>query len=106
MFETSQDLLFVVLAFCIFWLTVFLCWLLITIISIVRDAGSLVHSVRNAVERVDQLAHTVRERFEHSAASLTIVAQALREVVVWAIEERKKKQRPPSRKKSQPADEE
>ena len=91
MLETSKDLLFVVLAFCILWLTVFLSWLLYYIISIVRDAEALVRQVKGAVEKVDQLAHTVREKFENSAASFTLVAQAVKELIVWGMQERAKK---------------
>ncbi len=96
--ETSKDLLFVVLAFCILWLTIFISWLLYYFIVIVRDAESLVRQIRNAVERVDALAHSVRDKFEHSAASLTIVAQAVKELIMWAMEERSKK-RASTRKK-------
>ncbi len=96
--ETSKDLLFVVLAFCILWLTIFISWLLYYFIVIVRDAESLVRQIRNAVERVDALAHSVRDKFEHSAASLTIVAQAVKELIMWAMEERSKK-RASARKK-------
>lgn len=99
MLETSKDLLFVVLAFCILWLTIFLSWLLYYVISIVRDAESLVRQIKGAVEKVDQLAHTVREKFEHSAASFTLVAQAVKELIVWAMQERAKK-RSSGRKKS------
>ncbi len=91
MLETSKDLLYVVLAICILWLTVFLSWLLYYIISIVRDAKSLVHQVKSAVDKVDQLARTVKEKFEHSAASFTLVAQAVKELIVWAMQERAKK---------------
>jgi hypothetical protein len=54
--ETSKDLLFVVLAFCVLWLTVFISWLLYYVIAIVRDAESLVRQVRGAVTKIDQLA--------------------------------------------------
>ncbi len=88
--ESSKDLLYVVLAFCAIWLTVFLSWLLYYIIAIVRDAESLVRQVRHAVEKVDQLTHVVHDKFERSAASLTLIAQAVKELVVWGIKERAK----------------
>lgn len=91
--ETSKDLLFVILAFCILWLTVFMSWLLYYVISIVRDTEALVRQVKSAAEKIDNLAHSVREKFEHSAASLTLVAQAVKELVVWGMKERAKKGR-------------
>ena len=62
--ETSKDLLYVVLAFCVLWLTVFLSWLLYYVIAIVRDAESLIKQVKGAVEKVDSLAHAVHEILE------------------------------------------
>jgi hypothetical protein len=86
--ETSKDLLFIVLAFCILWLSIFLSWLLYYLIAIVRDAESLVRQVRHAVDKIDELAHAAHEKMERSAASFTLIAQALKEVVSWAIKEK------------------
>lgn len=97
--ESSKDLLFVVLAFCVLWLTVFLSWLLYYVIAIVRDTEALIRQVRGAVEKVDELAHAVHDKFERSAASLTLIAQAVKELIVWGIQERSKKKEPASRKK-------
>ena len=88
--ETSKDLLFVVLAFCALWLTVFILWLLYYVIAIVRDAEALVHQVKGAVGKVDALAHAAHEKMERSAASLTLIAQAVKELIVWGIQERAK----------------
>jgi hypothetical protein len=99
--ETSKDLLFVVLAFCAVWITVFLLWLLYYVIAIVRDAESLIRQVKGTVGKIDALAHAAHEKMERSAASLTLVAQAVKELVVWGIQERSKMKPPakPSGKK-------
>jgi hypothetical protein len=86
--ESSKDMLFIVLAFCVLWLTIFLSWLLYYVIAIVRDTESLVRQVKHAIEKIDELAHTAHEKMERSAASFTLIAQALKEVVSWAIKER------------------
>lgn len=98
MIETSKDLLFVVLAFCVLWLTVFLSWLLYYVIAIVRDAESLVKQMKHAVEKVDSLAHAVHEKMERSAASMTLIATAVKDLIVWGIQERAKS-KPSSGKK-------
>jgi hypothetical protein len=89
--ESSKDLLFVVLAFCILWITVFLSWLLYYVISIVRDAEALVRQVRGAVEKIEEVAQSAHEKMERSAASFTLVSQALKELISWGIQERLKK---------------
>lgn len=88
--ETSKDLLFVVLAFCVLWITVFLLWLMYYVIAILRDAEGLIRQVKGAVQKVDTLANVVHDKMERSAASLTLVAQAVKELIVWGIQERSK----------------
>ena len=97
--ETSKDLLYIVLAFCILWLTVFLSWLLYYLIAIVRDTEHLVRQVRHAVEKVDELAHAAHDKMERSAASFTLVAQALKELAMWAVREKMLKKRPSGKKR-------
>jgi len=89
--ESSKDLLFVVLAFAVLWLTIFISWLLYYIISIVRDAEALVRQVRSAVERVEEVAQSAHEKMERSAASFTLVSQAVKELITWGIQERTQK---------------
>lgn len=86
--ENSKDLLYLVLAFCILWLTVFVSWLLYYAIALARDAESLVRQVRGAIEKVDSLANAVHAKMERSATSLSLMAQAVKEVIVWAVKER------------------
>jgi hypothetical protein len=86
--ETSKDLLFVVLAFSVLWVTIFLSWLLYYLIAIVRDAELLIRQVKNAVMKIDELAHAAHEKMERSAASFTLIAQAVKELVVWGIKEK------------------
>ncbi|MDD5252106.1 MAG: hypothetical protein PHT12_05765 [Patescibacteria group bacterium] len=102
--ETSKDLFFVVLAFCILWLTIFLSWLLYYLIAILRDTESLMRRVRDLVEGVHRLANVMHEKVERSAASFTLVAQAVKEIVGWAVRERAAK-RATTRRKAK-ADEE
>jgi hypothetical protein len=99
MLETSKDLLFVVLALCILWLTIFLSWLLYYVISILRDTKSLLGLVKDAAEKVDQLAKTAQEKLDKSAATFSIVGTALKEVVTWVLEQRRAEMDKPQRRK-------
>ena len=88
MLETSKDLLFVVLALCVLWLTIFMSWLMYYVISIVRDAERIVRLVKSAAVKIDDIAQGIQDRLDKSAASFSLVAHALREVVTWAIEQK------------------
>lgn len=95
--STSKDVLFIVLAFCALWLTVFLSWLLFYVIAIVRDAEQIARQVKNAVEKIDHLAHIVHDKVETFSGSFALLAQTAKEMIVWAMDQREKKK--PSRKK-------
>jgi hypothetical protein len=88
MLETSKDLLFITLAFCLLWLTIFFSWLMYYFISIVRDVSRLTGRVRNIVERVDSMTRTIHEKLESGAASFSLAATAVKEVIGWAMRER------------------
>jgi len=98
--ETTKDLLFVVLAFCVLWITIFISWLLYYWIALFRDAEGLVRQLKSAVTKVEDVTHTIKDKFEHSAASLTILAQAVKEIVMWAMQERAQKRRSGKKKVS------
>lgn len=91
--ETSKDVLFIVIAFCVLWLTVFTSWLVYYAIMIIRDASFLIREVRNAVEKVEGFAQTMHDKFERSAASFTLIGAAIKELAMWAMKERGKKAR-------------
>jgi hypothetical protein len=97
--ETSKDLLYVVLAFCALWLTVFISWLLYYLIALLRDADSLSRQIKGVVEKADQLAFAIHEKMERGAATMTLVANTIKELVVWGIQERSKTQKKSSSRK-------
>lgn len=90
MIETSKDLLFVILALCILWLTVFLSWLLYYMIVIIRDAEALVRKLKEAAQKIEQLTHTAQEKLNKSAATFSLVATALKEVLAYLMEQHRK----------------
>ena len=100
MLATSKDLLFIALAFCAVWLTLFMSWLIYYTVMIVRDVSRLVRRSREVVEKVDAFTAAVHEKFERSAGSFALVGQALKEIVAFAIKERAKKAASTRRKKA------
>lgn len=99
MIESSKDLLFLVLAFCILWLTVFISWLLYYAIAILRDTEHLIKHIRSAVDKVEKIADFMKDKVEGSAASLSLIAQAVKELIIWAIKQRQEKKAAPVKKK-------
>jgi len=81
MLNTSKDILYLVLSFCILWITVFICWLLYYFISTVGGVRKIVKGVEDKVAKVDALLNLVKEKVEHSATYLGLLVEGIAKVV-------------------------
>ncbi len=86
--ETSKDILYIVLAFSVLWLTIFISWLLYYFISIIRSVNRVVSGLSKTLEKVEEAVKVVKEKIEHSASYFVVAAEALKEVVKYVIEKR------------------
>ncbi len=59
---TSKDILFIVLAFAVLWLAIFLSWALYYLIGILRDARDTVNGVRKAADAIESAAGHVKDK--------------------------------------------
>jgi len=83
MVNTSQDILFLVLAFCILWVTVFFCWLLYHLVVILRTVEAFMMDIQKKVERIDEGIRGVKDRIEHSVAHLGTIGDAAKHIVKY-----------------------
>ena len=74
--ESSKDILFLVLAFCALWFTLFVCWALWYVIKMLRDASAAVNEVR--------------DKLEHSASYLGVVASGVK-ILIDVLHKNKEK---------------
>lgn len=91
MLETSKDVLFIVLALCALWLTVFSCWLLYYCIKILRDASKVIDSVQDRLRGIEEAVHMVKEKIENASSSMRIVVESAAMVVKYVLNRRAKK---------------
>ena len=92
MIETSKDLLYVVLAFSVLWLTIFISWTLYYVIMMLRQANNLIKNFREKMEKVSQAVEKIREKFDHTSSYLGLMGKAVEKMVEF-IGEKKKKSR-------------
>lgn len=88
MLYTSQDLLYIVLAFCVLWLTVLISWALYYVIMVLRMGYRIAGDMKRRVEVMDQFARRVADRFDRTANSVQIVVDTLTRVGAF-LQERK-----------------
>lgn len=91
MLENSKDLLFIVLSFCALWITVFLCWLIYYIVSITRNANTVVEELRDRFRGIEEAIRSIRDRMEHATSSLGFVSEGVIKLIQYFITKRKSK---------------
>ena len=79
--QSSKDLLYVVIAFCILWLTIFTAWFIYYLVMIMRQVFIIIKEVREKISRVDNAIKDFKEKVEHSAAYLALIGEGVKKLV-------------------------
>ncbi len=88
MLETSKDLFFVVLAFCILWGTVVFTWMLYYVISMLRDVSKITSGARAKFELIDSILHLAKDKLEKSSSHMAILADSAMKIVTMVIDKK------------------
>jgi uncharacterized protein YoxC len=76
-FESSQDLLYIVLSLCILWFTVFLCWALYHATRVLRNSNSIVENVSNKLELISEAMEFIRKKVDHVSGHMGMVSSMI-----------------------------
>ncbi len=77
----SQDILFIVLAFCALWFTAFLCWLIYQAASLLRHFHGLVDEIKTKVVSLEDAIMTMKRKFEGNIAMVSSIAEGVRKII-------------------------
>lgn len=72
MFETSKDILYLVISFCVLWTTVFLCWMFYYVMRILRNANQIVEEFRVRLQTLTEAINYVRGKVEHMSGLMNL----------------------------------
>lgn len=72
--DSSKDILYLVIAFSVLWLTAFLCWALYYVISILRDTADLIEDVKSKLDMLTSAIEGMRDRMSKSVSALGTMA--------------------------------
>lgn len=97
MFESTKDILYIVIAFCVLWITIFLCWVIYYVAMILRQTYGLMNDVKDTMKGIDDTIKGVREKLEHSSTYLALIADGAKHLISY-LGERKEKRK--SKKKT------
>lgn len=62
MIENTKDIFYIVLSFCIFWLTVFLCWGLYYLAQTFRQTNEIISSMRERVAHLTDIVDLIKSK--------------------------------------------
>jgi len=100
MFETSKDLLYIILAFCILWFTAFVCWALYYIISVMRSVAKITDSAKKKMQMVDDILKLVKDKLDKGSNHMSILADSAIKLVGFVMDKQKKSTAKSKKKKS------
>lgn len=91
MLETSKDLLLVVIAFCVLWLTVFICWMIYYIAMLLKQAYDTTRVFKEKLEKLEGLIDFAKTKIEKSSSHLALVAEGIGQLAKYLIAKKEKK---------------
>lgn len=74
MFETSKDVLYLVISFCVLWVSVFLCWTFYYVMCILRNANQIVEEFRVRLQALTEAINYIRGKVEHISGLMTLAS--------------------------------
>lgn len=90
MFETSKDILNLVLAFSVFGISVFICWFLYYIISSIKKLHDTLSLFQKALQSFNELIENAKKKLKNSSTHLKLIG-ILVQKIVEEIRDRNKK---------------
>ncbi len=77
----TQDILYIVLMFCALWLTMFICWLIYQVVSVVRRANEVLEGVERKIDLVERSFNALKMKVETGMGVFATVAGGLKSVM-------------------------
>ena len=71
MLETSKDILYIVIAFCVLWVTVFMCWMFYYVAKILRNTSAMVEEFRMKLHALTETINCIRSKVEYISSLMT-----------------------------------
>jgi len=84
----SQDILYIVLAFCALWITAFMCWLIWQVAMILKNVNDTMSEAREKMAKIEEAITAIRGKFEKATVGISFLADGIRRVVEYALDRR------------------
>lgn len=88
MFSPSE-ILYLVLSFCVLWLTAALFWFVWQAAQILRNVNSAVDEARERIEKIEQAITGIRSRFDSMTAPASLLFEGAKKLIEYAVDKRR-----------------
>ncbi len=93
MFQSSNDLLNVVLAFSVLWVAIFLSLALFYVILTLREWHKTIHELREKVQKTQRSFEALCDKLEKTAAFVPLAFESIKQIVKFVLEKREEKKK-------------
>lgn len=93
MFSTSNDILNLVLAVCLFLLTFFLCWAIYYFVASVQKIHKLIKKVELGVVKAEEIIGIAKDKLKNSATYFMILGEIAKRALEFVQENKVRKAR-------------
>src|SRR3989339_591932 len=84
----SQDILYIVLAFCALWVTAFMCWLIWQIAMILKNINDTMAEAREKMSKIEEAITGIRNKFEKATVGLSFLVDGIRKIFEYTIDKK------------------
>ena len=98
MIESTKDILYLVLAFCILWFTIFLAWAIYYVAMILREFKIIVSDVRKKIELLEKVLMALKDKLESTSSHMKLIVETVSSIAEF-IKDRKEEKKSSGRKK-------
>lgn len=88
---TPLDILYIVLAFCVLWISAVVFWLLWQVASILKRANDTVSLVQETLAKMEAALDGIHKKFDSTGAALGAVVHTTSKAVEYLIDRRMRK---------------
>lgn len=86
---TPLEILYIVLAFCVLWLSAAMFWLIWQAASIVRNINDFLGEAREKLEKIEKSMSSMKERFDHITSTSGMLVEGAKKLFNYTLEKRR-----------------
>lgn len=99
MIESTKDIFWLVLAFCILWFTLFVSLAVYYLAMILKEARRVAAAVRHKIELIDGLLQAIKDKMEKTSGHVAMLAEGVTHLIKYFMEKGGNAERKSKKKK-------